>query len=176
TGTTPIYIGSRGGGSRFQGSMYELRYWNVARSASEIVATMNSALTGNESGLVANYTFNQGTAGGSNAGVTTATSTTGTNSGTLSGFALTGTTSNWIEASAGSSSYTPTNTSGFTIYAQWSANTNVVTYDVLGGSAVNPGSFVTGGTLTLPAAPTLAGSTFVGWFLATTGGSASFYQ
>ncbi|NBO35899.1 MAG: hypothetical protein EBU89_08375, partial [Actinobacteria bacterium] len=172
TGTTPIYIGSRGGGSRFQGSMYELRYWNVARSAAEIAASMNSALTGSETGLIANYSFNQGTAGGSNAGVTTATSTTGSNNGTLSGFALTGTTSNWIEASAGSSSYLPSNTSGFTIYAQWTANTNVVTFDTLGGTTVPNSSFQTGGSLTLPAAPTLAGSTFVGWFLTTSGGTA----
>ena len=69
-------------------------------------------------------------------------------------------------------SYSPTNTAGFTLYAQWSANTNVVTYDTLGGTAVANGSFLTGGTLTLPAAPTLAGSTFVGWFLATSGGTA----
>ena len=44
TGSSQVYIGSRGGGSRFQGSLYELRYWSVARSAAEINAAMNSEI------------------------------------------------------------------------------------------------------------------------------------
>ena len=60
-----------------------------------------------------------------------------------------------------------------TLYAQWTANSNVVTYDSHGGSAVADGSFVTGGSIaSLPAAPTRAGYTFSGWFAAATGGSA----
>jgi len=171
-GTSPVYIGSRGGGSKFAGKMYDIRFWNVARSAGDISGSMNAQLTGSESGLVAHYSLNQGSAGGANSGVTTATSSTGTHDGTLSGFALTGATSNWVEAVSGNNTYSPTNTAAFTLFAQWTANTNTVTFDTLGGSAVANSTFVTGGSLTLPTTPTLAGSTFVGWFLATSGGSA----
>jgi uncharacterized repeat protein (TIGR02543 family) len=66
----------------------------------------------------------------------------------------------------------PTNTASFTLFARWSANTNVVTFDTRGGSSVADGSFITAGSLTLPASPTLSGATFAGWFLALTGGSA----
>lgn len=58
---------------------------------------MNCELTGNECNLVAYYKFNQGTAGGNNAGVTTLVgSTTNGYNGTLNNFALSGSTSNWI--------------------------------------------------------------------------------
>jgi uncharacterized repeat protein (TIGR02543 family) len=63
-------------------------------------------------------------------------------------------------------------TSSTTLYAKWTANTNVVTYDSHGGSSVSDGSFTTGGSIaTLPSAPTRAGYTFNGWFTASTGGS-----
>ncbi len=171
-GTSPVYIGSRGGGNKFAGKMYDIRFWNVARGAGDISGSMNAQLTGSESGLVAHYSLNQGSAGGTNSGVTTATSSTGTHDGTLFGFALTGATSNWVEAVSGNNTYSPTNTAAFTLFAQWTANTNTVTFDTLGGSTVANSTFVTGGSLTLPTTPTLAGSTFVGWFLATSGGSA----
>ena len=38
--------------------MNEFRIWNVARSASEILATMNNCLLGVEPGLVTYYDFN----------------------------------------------------------------------------------------------------------------------
>jgi hypothetical protein len=71
----------------------ELRIWNVARSQAEIQAAMNKELVGTESN-----NFNQGTIGGTNTGVTTLTDKTinGKNA-TLNNFALTGTTSNWVE-------------------------------------------------------------------------------
>lgn len=62
--------------------------------------------------------------------------------------------------------------SNTTLYAQWSANTNTVTFDSQGGSAVASSSFNTGGSLVLPAAPTKSGFTFDGWFVAASGGSA----
>jgi len=175
TGSSSVNIGSRGGGFRFVGKMYDVRFWNVTRTASEISGAMNSQLSGSESGLVAHYSLNQGSDGGNNTSVTTATSSTGAHNGTLTGFTLTGSTSNWVFARnivPTTSSYTPTNTSAFTLFAQWSANTNTITFDTLGGSAVATRTFQTGGSLALPATPTLAGSTFIGWFLATSGGSA----
>ena len=81
----------------FNGTIDEVRFWNVARSAAEILTKMNCELTGTEANLVAYYKFNQGIAGGNNAGVTMLTDIAGgDNNGTLNNFALTGMTSNWV--------------------------------------------------------------------------------
>ena len=82
----------------FNGAIDEVRVWNIVRTATEINASMNIELTGNESGLISYYNFNQGVAGGNNTSITTLTDNTNNgNDGTLSGFSLTGATSNWIE-------------------------------------------------------------------------------
>jgi hypothetical protein len=58
---------------------------------------MNRSLTGNESGLLAYYDFNQETASGTNTGATTLIDRTGNgNTGTLQGFTLSGEESNWV--------------------------------------------------------------------------------
>jgi hypothetical protein len=89
--TNALYLG---------GNMDEVRVWNVARTCSEIKANMNNELIGSETGLVAYYNFNQGTAGGTNTGVTTLTDIAGgDNNGTLTNFGLTTTTSNWVDGS-----------------------------------------------------------------------------
>lgn len=59
-----------------------------------------------------------------------------------------------------------------TLYAQWTANSHVVTFDTDGGSSVANGSFNTDGSMNLPAAPTRSGYTFLGWFTASSGGTA----
>ena len=61
------------------------------------------------------------------------------------------------------------NTTGF---AQWSAQLHPVTFNSQGGSAVAPLSYSTDVPVTLPAAPTRAGFTFTGWFVASSGGTA----
>ncbi|MEY2698338.1 MAG: hypothetical protein RL720_294 [Actinomycetota bacterium] len=61
--------------------------------------------------------------------------------------------------------------SDMALYAQWAPATYVVTYDTQGGSSVPNGTYSTGGSLTLPAAPTQSGFSFNGWYLAQTGGS-----
>ncbi|UAY53107.1 LamG-like jellyroll fold domain-containing protein [Ferruginibacter albus] len=53
-GTQPVQ-----GDSAFDGKMDEIRIWNYPRSAAEIAANYNQCLTGNESGLVAYYHFNE---------------------------------------------------------------------------------------------------------------------
>jgi uncharacterized repeat protein (TIGR02543 family) len=89
---------------------------------------------------------------------------------TLTGYAFNG----WYSAPSGgspvSSPYTPTTTTS--IYAQWTANTYVVTYNSEGGSVTpSSGSFTVGGSaLTLPT-PTFSGHTFQGWYTAPTGGT-----
>ena len=85
----------------FQGAMDEVRVWNVVRTQSEIQGAMNSELVGNETGLVAYYKFNQGTAGGNNTGLTALTDATSFgNNGTFNNFALTGNSSNFELASS----------------------------------------------------------------------------
>lgn len=93
------HFGDSGGSStwKFNGTIDDVRIWNTPRSAAEIVASKDCELEGNESGLVAYYKLNQGTASGSNAGLITATdATTNALNGTLNGFALNGSTSNWV--------------------------------------------------------------------------------
>lgn len=94
-----IALGSYVNGYFFQGSIDEARVWNNARSISQIQSTMNTELSGNESGLLAYYNFNQGIANGTNTGLTTLyDESTNSNNGTLTNFALTGTTSNYVGA------------------------------------------------------------------------------
>ena len=82
----------------FHGLMDEVRIWNVVRSQTDIQNAMGGPLTGNETGLIAYYNFNNGTAGGNNGGVTTLTDLTSgvQTNGTLTNFTLMGTSSNWV--------------------------------------------------------------------------------
>jgi len=80
----------------FNGTIDEVRVWNVARTQAQIQANMNNELCALPAGLVAYYKLNQGIAGGTNATVTSAINELGTNNGTLTGFALTGASSNWV--------------------------------------------------------------------------------
>ncbi|GAA4352150.1 hypothetical protein GCM10023185_11540 [Hymenobacter saemangeumensis] len=99
TGTSPVLIGGRPSGI-FNGSIDELRIYNQALSLAQLRADMvstNPALPGN---LVAYFNFDQGTPGGNNTGLTTLYDRSGTYAGTLNNFALTGSTSNWVESYA----------------------------------------------------------------------------
>ncbi|MEM9847681.1 MAG: cadherin-like domain-containing protein, partial [Bacteroidota bacterium] len=81
----------------FDGQMDEIRFWNIAKSSSQILAQKDCALDGAQNGLVAYYNFDHGIAAGNNAGITTLVDRTGNgNDGTLSNFALNGTSSNWL--------------------------------------------------------------------------------
>jgi hypothetical protein len=103
-----LYIGSYNGGSMFfAGNMDRMRIWNVARTQEQIAANMNGVVAPGTTGLVAQYTFNQGVAGGNNAGLTTLYDSSGAYpakstpiDGTLNGFALTGSSSNWVVSAA----------------------------------------------------------------------------
>ena len=92
----PNYVNST---NFFSGSVCELRIWNVARTAADIFRNYRKLLAGNEAGLVAYNRFNQGTANGTNTGITTVVNDdiSGGYTGTLNGnFTLTGSTSNWV--------------------------------------------------------------------------------
>jgi len=56
----PLRIGSDYSGRFFDGRIDEIRIWNVTREQDDIIATMDTVLSGSETGLVAYYTFNEG--------------------------------------------------------------------------------------------------------------------
>jgi hypothetical protein len=84
----------------FTGKMDEIRIWNVARTEPEILANYKLQVAPSTPGLVAYYKMDQGVGGGNNAGITSLTNSSSVPSldGTLLGpFALTGSTSNFVE-------------------------------------------------------------------------------
>jgi hypothetical protein len=130
TNNANVRIGQRvsGGTIPFNGTLDEVRIWDVARTAYEIQASMNSEICQHPN-LQLHYKLNEGAAGGTNTGTTTTADYSGNSyNGTLSNFSLTGATSNWINGAAitnGSStgSVQQTACSSFT----WSANGMVYT-------------------------------------------------
>jgi hypothetical protein len=98
TNGNPLALGSQPGfGEYFGGYADEMRIWNVARTQVEIQSNMNRELDpALQTGLVSYYTFNQGIAAGTNAGLTKVMDQKGTNNGTLTNFALSGTSSNFL--------------------------------------------------------------------------------
>lgn len=63
--------------NHFNGTMDELRIWNVVRTQAQIQGNSNNTIPTNSAGLVAYYKFDEGT------GITTADATSNGNSGTL---------------------------------------------------------------------------------------------
>lgn len=100
--TQPLQIGALGNNAfPFNGQIDEVRIWNTGRTCTEINAYKDIELSGSEPGLIAYYNFNHGTPGGTNTGITTLVNQAATGAvfnGTLTGFNLTGTASNWIDA------------------------------------------------------------------------------
>ena len=96
-----MYLGSTTvGDQNLIGDLDEVRIWDYARSECEINASMNSEFDLAQTGLVAYYKMNEGTAGGNNAGVVTVPDFTTNYNGTATNFALTGASSNWIASTA----------------------------------------------------------------------------
>ena len=58
------------------------------------------------------------------------------------------------------------------LHAQWNPNTYNITYDEHGGTTVSDDMLVYGTPLSFPIPPTKTGHTFLGWFDASSGGSA----
>ncbi|MFD1550690.1 hypothetical protein DNU06_06210 [Putridiphycobacter roseus] len=89
-------IGRRvaGGTLYFKGSIDEVKVYNVARSATDILADMNNEVCTITSSLVAYYRMNDGIINGTNVASTVDLSG-GNNTGTLNNFDLTGVASNW---------------------------------------------------------------------------------
>jgi|GEM_PF-2518958 len=96
-----LFIGDwHSGGRNFNGSIDEVRVWNIARTDTQIIGSRSCELQGNETGLVAYYKFNQGFDSVDNTNITTLTdATANANNGTVTNFALNGITSNWLAGS-----------------------------------------------------------------------------
>jgi hypothetical protein len=96
---TDLRIGNRIDNARkFDGSIDEVRVWDIARTQDEIIADMNNEYCSIPSDLVAYYKFNQGIAGGANPGEIILEDLAGDDyDGDLMSFALSGPTSNWVE-------------------------------------------------------------------------------
>ncbi len=100
-----LTIGQQDGAPEFyKGSVDETRIWGRPLTQCEIQNNRNCALNGDNNGLasqsslIAYYRYNQGLVNVNNAAYTTLADSSGNgNNGTLQGFALTGTSSNWIE-------------------------------------------------------------------------------
>lgn len=91
------------------GSLDEIRIWNYARTLTEINDSKDCELTGNETGLVAYYQFNEGLDQADNSTVTILPDLTSNgNDGTLTNFTLNGATSNWLAGSLINSPEVPT--------------------------------------------------------------------
>lgn len=82
----------------FNGSIDDVRFWEIARTPLEIMNTKNCSFIANQAGLVLNYNFNDGVANADNTAITTIIDHSGfNNTGTLNNFALIGTTSNFTD-------------------------------------------------------------------------------
>lgn len=80
-----------------QGSLDEVSLWNRALTPAEVRCIYLSSVDVTAIGLQLYYQFDQGIAGGNNAGVTTLIDGMGNINGTLYNFALNGALSNWVE-------------------------------------------------------------------------------
>lgn len=83
----------------FNGKLDEVRIWSVAKTTEEIVENMSCQLSGEEDNLIAYWNFDQGTPGEDNLTETTLIDLSNNGrDGTLLNYALTGNSSNWLEA------------------------------------------------------------------------------
>lgn len=79
----------------FNGSLDDIRFWNVVRTQAQIAANMNQELNGDEAGLVAYYKCNQGVPNSNNTGITTVFDETLNYNTLLSNFSLSSSSSNF---------------------------------------------------------------------------------
>lgn len=98
TGSGDLRIGGRVDDVNFyEGAIDEVRVWNKAKSLAQIVADTGAEFCTSQFGLVAYHRFNQGTASGTNTNDTISIDDSGLgNNGRMYGFALSGSTSNWV--------------------------------------------------------------------------------
>jgi hypothetical protein len=87
--------------SNCAGLFDELRIWSTAKNCNDLCSRKSCELAGNETNLLAYYTFNQGFDAGANTSETSLSDeTTNQIDGTLHNFTLNGVSSNWIAPGA----------------------------------------------------------------------------
>jgi hypothetical protein len=94
-----FYIGNllySGTNYYLQGKMDEVSLWNRQLMPGEINCIYHNGIDTTDAGLKLCYKFNQGIAGGTNIGLTTANDSKGNINATLNNFTLVGPTSNWV--------------------------------------------------------------------------------
>jgi Concanavalin A-like lectin/glucanases superfamily len=96
----PIILGVSEGSpdaEMFPGAEDNVYLWNTMRTQTQIISDMTNPLVGNETGLLADYTFDQGIPSGNNAFLTTVLDQSVNNNGaTLFNMPLSGSTGNYI--------------------------------------------------------------------------------
>ncbi len=163
-------------------SGYTFAGWYTAVNGGGTQFTASTAVTANIT-VYANWTANTytvtfnsqgGSAVGSISNIASGATITLPAAPTLSGYTFAG----WYTAvNGGGTQFTASTavTANITVYANWTANTYTVTFNSQGGSAVGSiSNIASGATVTLPAAPTLSGYTFAGWYTAVNGGGTQF--
>lgn len=107
----------------FNGAIDEVRLWSVQRTQTELYNNMYTDMTVPQTGLIAYYKLDQGTASANNSLFPTAYDYSGNNlNGTLTGFTLNNSLSNWVESYAmvAPIAATATNIGGWNFMANWS--------------------------------------------------------
>ena len=89
----------------FEGKIDELRVWDVVRTPAELEMFDSLEYCTIPAGLTGYWSLDEGVADADNTGVTTTVDKSGSNDGTLLNFALSGTTSNWVEGTATTNSF-----------------------------------------------------------------------
>jgi len=140
TNTNPLTLGSQPGyGEYYRGAVEEARVYNTVLTQAQILNDMFSTSSAVPASQVAYYNFDQGTAGGTNTGVTTLPDASGNGrTGTLSNFALTGTTSNWVRSFPTITGISPTSGTAGTNVVVSGTNLMDVTAFRFNGTAVAP--------------------------------------
>jgi hypothetical protein len=98
--TVPLYIGKlvySVNNFNYLGKIDEFGLWARALSAAEVAALYSGVVNTADPQLKLYYKFDQGVANGNNVGVNTLIDSKGNGNGMLMNFALTGTTSNWVD-------------------------------------------------------------------------------
>ncbi|WP_420573674.1 LamG-like jellyroll fold domain-containing protein [Kordia sp.] len=85
-------IGAWNSNRFLDGAIDDFRIWNTVRTETEIQSNLDIPLSGNESGLIAYYNFNEGQACADNSSITTINDLTGNYNATLNNFDLSGLT------------------------------------------------------------------------------------
>ncbi|GAB2705818.1 hypothetical protein GCM10011495_23310 [Hymenobacter frigidus] len=157
---TGFLLGNTGNGvsEYLNGRLDEVRLYNVGLTAAQVQADMFSTTSALPGSQIAYYNFDQGIAGGNNAGITSLTDQSGNGrTGTLMNFALTGTTSNFVRSFPTITQIAPT--SGPRGSSVLIAGTNLLdaTSFAFNGTAVAPFTTPTNdfsATVTVPATAT----------------------